>query len=50
LEVGIPMGCAISPLLFVLATGMVLIGVGRFAKGVKVGVSQVMPTFEGLHG
>ena len=37
------MGCSVSPLLFVLATEMVLRRAGRFAQRVEVANGQVMP-------
>ena len=43
LEMGIPMGCSISPLLFVLAMEMVLRGAEDAGEGVALAPNQVIP-------
>jgi len=43
LAVGIPMGCAISPLLFVLAMEMVIRGAGKFVDGLEPAKNQALP-------
>ena len=43
LEVGIPMGCTISPLLFVLGMEMLMRGAEPVAKGPELAVGQVLP-------
>ena len=43
LEMGIPMGCSISPLLFVLAMEMVLRGAEDAGEGIALAPNQVIP-------
>ncbi len=43
LKVGIPMGCAISPLLFVIAMEMVMRSVSHLARGVALAPNQHLP-------
>ena len=43
LEVGIPMGCSVSPLLFVMAMEMLLRGAEGSGQGVELSPNQVLP-------
>jgi hypothetical protein len=43
LAVGIPMGCAISPLLFVLVMEMIIRSASRFVEGVSAAQNQTLP-------
>lgn len=44
LEVGIAMGCAISPILFVAAFEVILIGARQIVGGIKLPSGQRLPT------
>ena len=43
LEIGIMMGCTISPLLFVMAMELVLKGASGYSEGMKIGRHLVLP-------
>lgn len=44
LEVGIPIGCSISPVLFVLAMELLVRGAERYGKGVEFAPNQELPS------
>lgn len=50
LEVGIAMGCSISPILFMAAFELNLIGARQVVGGVRLSCGQRLPPLEKLHG
>ncbi|KAJ8338476.1 hypothetical protein SKAU_G00374420 [Synaphobranchus kaupii] len=48
LEVGIAMGCSISPILFIAAFEIILIGARKMARGVKMPSGQRLPPLRGF--